>query len=397
MRRCAGPPISRTAAPIMLLVAALLLTGCWGVAPMEKTGLVALLGVDSASGDRYRVTVAVINPLGLPTPTGGAANGAPELLRSAVASSTAEAVRRLSATTYLNLDFTHIRGVVVSEQVARAGLAAPLEFMAGSPQFLETPWLYVARGESAAAVLRESQRMMPDAGEVLAGTTAWAQHLFPGYADRLFTFLNQMQTEGDEPATAGVSADAAQGQGPTLAFRLTGTAMFRGDRLVGWLDEPQTLGWLLATGRGQQQTLVAPAPGGGSFTLQILASDHRIRITPGAAGPRADLRVQLRVALVAAEHAPADFWANPAALRIVRASAAGLVTGDIRAALQAAQGVGADVFSLGEHVRVQDPADWYPVRDLWNTSAFGRMPVSIQVRVDVSALGKRFCSLLGPC
>ena len=374
-----------------MLVTALLLTGCWGVAPMEKTGLVALMGIDMASGNRYRVTVAVINPLGLPTPTGGTAGGTPELLRSAVASTTAEAVRRLSATTYLNLDFTHVKGIVVSEQVARMGLAAPLEFMARSPQFLETSWLYVAHGESAATILSDSQQMTPDAGEVLAGTTAWAQHLFPGYADRLFTFLNQMQTVGDEPATAGVGVDTSQGKGPTLAFRLTGTAMFRADRLVGWLDESQTFGWLVATGRAKQQTFVAPASDGGAFTLQLLGVRRRIRITHGASGPQAEIRVDVKVAVVATERAPADFWASPAASQVVRASAVEVLTTDIRAALQVAQSAGADIFSLGEYVRVQDPADWYRMRGRWNTSAFGHMPASVQVVVNISALGKKFC------
>lgn len=392
-KRRLGPLV----AVLATVVVAPLLSGCWGVASMEQTGLVALMGIDTAPGNEYLVTIAVTNPLGLPTPTGGAPGGPPELVRSAVGSSIADAVRSLVATTYLQLDFTHMRGIVVSQAVARLGLAAPLELMARSRQFEETPMLYVARGESASAILTKSQEMMPDAGAVLAGTMVWAQHLFPGYADRVFSFLDQMQTEGDEPATAGVSVASSQGHGPTLAFRLTGTAMFRSDRLVGWLDRPQSLGWLVATGRAKQQILVAPARNGGTFTLEIRGDRRRVRITQTPTGPHADIRVDVLAQLMSADRAPAAFWASPAALAAARAGVASVLTSDIRSALEGAQSAGSDIFSLGEYVRLQDPAEWYRLKGNWNTSAFPHMPVAIQVLVTISSVGKQFCPIVQPC
>ncbi len=387
----------RLAVLITVLMAAVVLTGCWGGAAMEKTGLVALMGIDTAPENGYRVTIAVVNPLGLPTPTGGRPGGPPELLRSAVGVTVGDAVRSLAATTYLDLGFTDMRGIVVSQAVARKGLAGPLEFMARSRQFEETPMLYVARGESASAILSKSEQMMPDAGEVLVGTATWAQNLFPVYADRVFTFLNQMQTKGDEPATAGVSIASSEGHGPTLAFRLTGTAMFRGDRLVGWLDGPQSLGWLVATGRAKKQILSAQAHNGGTFTFEIGGDRRRIRVTQTSAGPQADIRVDVGAQVMSAGDAPAGFWASPAALAALREGAALVLTSDIRSALRQAQGAGADIFSLGEYVRLQDPAAWYGLKGSWNTSSFQHMTVTVQVLVTIRSVGKRFCPILGPC
>lgn len=393
-QRRLGP---RLALLVAVLLAPVLLAGCWGVAAIEKTGLVSLMGIDTAPGNQYRVTIAVTNPLGLPTPIGGTPGGQPELVRSAVGSSILDALRTLAATTYLKLDFTHTRGIVVSQAVARLGLAAPLEFVARSRQFEETPMLYVARGESASSILSESQKMMPDAGEVLIGTTTWAQHLFPGYADHVFTFLNQMQTEGDQPATAGVSIASSQGQGSSAAFRLTGTAMFRRDRLVGWLDGPQSLGWLVATGRAREQILVARARNGGTFTLEIRGDRRRIRITQTSSGPHADIRVDVGAQLMSADGAPSAFWASAAQLAAVRDSAASVLTSDVRGALQEAQSAGSDIFSLGEYVRLQDPGAWYRLKANWNTSAFAHLPIVIQVHVTIRSVGKLFCPLLQPC
>ncbi len=384
----------RWLAALACLGCSLVLSGCWGIAPIEKTGLVVLLGVDPAPRGRFEVTAAIVNPLGIPTPEGADASGQPVALRSASAGTTAQALRRLSATTYLNLDFTHVRGVVVSSALARRGLAVPLGFLARTLDFVDTPWLYVARGESAAAVLQQSAPALPDAGEVLVGTTAWAQRTFPGYADRLFTFFDQAMTVGDQPATLGVSAETTQGKGSTVGFRVGGTALFRSDRLVGWLGQAQTLGWLAATGRVQNQTLVVPAANGGAVVLQLVGGRRRVTV---ARGPIASLRVRVQAHILAVTTAPANFWADPAALSRLRAAASGVLAGDIRSALTAARAAGSDAFSLGEFVRVQDPVDWARLKAHWNTVGFAHLPVAVRVHVRIGSLGKNFCALLGPC
>lgn len=387
----------RAAALAAALVGTLLLAGCWGISPVERLGLVTLVGIDALPQAQYQVTLAILNPLGQPTPQGATAGGQPELLRSASASSVAAAIRRITATSYLQLDFTHVEGVVVSERIARQGLAAPLEFMQRDPEFVTTPWLYVARGESAADVLRESEQVMPDAGIVLAQTTLWSRTLNPDHAERLFTFLEQMQVTGDEPATVGVSVDPAQGKKDTVAFRLAGVAMFRGDRLVGWLDGPGALGWLVATGRARRQTLIISGPGRDGITLELLSDRRRIQVVHTPSGPEADIQVRVKARVIATQSAPADYWRSTTSLPVIKGQAATVIDDDVRAGLRAAQSAGADVFTLGQYVRVQDPMDWRDLQHAWNTDGFRRLPVSVHVELIVRAFGKNICPLIGPC
>lgn len=381
----------------MLLGSTLLLTGCWGLASMEQTGLVTLLGMDALPGGQYQVTVGVVNPFGLPTPTGSSPGGQPELVRSAVGPSPAAALLRLSASSYLDLDFSHLQGVIVSTALARAGLATPLGFLARSAPFVQTPLLLIARGESAAAVVHESQAMLPDGGQVLTGTSAWARDLFPVHPVRLFRFLDQTQITGDQPTAPGLRVPSAQGQSTSTAFSLDGTALFRGDRLVGWLGQAATLGWLLATDRVRAQTVLVPTAAGGVYTVQLNATHCQVQVWQGAHGPEAHLRIRVRASLLAIQAAPADFWGHPAEVTAVEAATARQLAADVRQGLRAARAAGSDVFGLGEYVRIHDPQAWYRMDGDWNTVGFPQLPVTLQVGVTLRALGKRFCPLRGLC
>ena len=60
-------------------------------------------------------------------------------------------------------------------------------------------------------------------------------------------------------------------------------------------------------------------------------------------------------------------------------------------------GYGADVFGIGEYIRLHDPAYWNRVRSDWNTGAFPKLPVRMVVRVTISSVGEILCPLLGRC
>jgi spore germination protein KC len=391
------PRLGRAGLALAVALAAAALAGCWGIAAMDRRALVLLLGFDALPGPAVRVTAAILNPLGQPNIQGSTAGGTPEIVRSATAATPSAALARIAGTSYLDLDFRHLKGIVVSSAVAERGLAPLLESLIRAPTLSATPWLYVARGATAAAVLQGSAEAMPNAGAVLEQTAVWSRLLTPTYGSRAYAFAEQMQVTGDDAVTGGIALDPAQRQPDAIAFRVAGVAMFQSDRLAGWLEGPAALGWLVGTGRANRQTLVAPGPGGLAVTLQLVAARRRIRVLATPAGPRVSLSVRVKARVAAVEPGGVSFAQHPAALRQVQDGAAGVLGADVRDAVSAAQRAGADVFGLGEAVRVQDPSAWRALRSDWDASAFPRLPVSVAVQVIVTSVGRSFCQPFGPC
>ena len=177
---------------------------------------------------------------------------------------------------------------------------------------------------------------------------------------------------------------------------LTGIALFRGGRLVGWLDGPAALGWEAATERIHEQVLAVPAPGGGIYTVELHHVGRRVRVRRGPHGPAVELDLQVTAQLSQAPGASAAFWGNPALVRKVEAGTEAVLAADVRSALSQAQAVGADVFSIGEYVRVQDYRDWTVLRAQWSTSGFRDLQVTPKVTVHLADV-EIPCPLAGGC
>ncbi len=373
----------------LLLGATLTLTGCWGVAPLHKTGLVVLLGLDAASAGQYQVTVAMINPLGHPLPMqGGPASKQPEVVREATAADPIIALAEISAMSYLNLDFTHVRAVIVSEALAQAGLSPAVDFMERSTEFTTSAWIFIAQGESAASVIQQSQDMLPDAGSVLASTALWSRARTEVYPRRLSTVLSMVAMHGSQATTAGMSVDSSQGKGDTKAFALSGLALFRGDRLVGWLHSPAALGWLAANDHLSQQVLTLQAQGQ-TVVLRLLTAHRKVKVTHTASGPNLDLQITVAGKIVAAQAVSTGApWTSAEALQPVETEAAAVLTQDVRVALADAQADETDVFSFGEYVRLQDPPDWTRLQAAWSTEGFAHLPIHVHVQVHLRSSGQ---------
>lgn len=394
----AGQASFRRAFVVTPLLSMLLLSGCWHTIPLEKRGLVSMLAVDQAPGGGYRVSVAVVSPPGLPAPgpsgQSGGQGGPVVLLRSSVSPSVVKAIHDLTETTYLHLDFTHLHEMLVSEAVARAGLATVLEYPARSLEFNQSDWLLITRGTGAAELMERTQQVQPRPGEVLSETVRWNRLHTPYPAERVFTFLKKMLLAGDEPTTVGVSVASTPGGPRTTPFRITGLAMFRRDRLVGWLDGERALGWAIATGRVHHLPLVVPRAGG-HVDLELMGSRRRVAVSEDHGTPRIQLTLSIEADLVAAQGTPADYWRQPQRLHSIGEAAAQIVQHDVEQAIRAAQSDGTDVFSLGEYVRLQDVAAWRAMRENWNQRDFGRVPVDVRVRVHVGSVGEILSPLLG--
>jgi spore germination protein KC len=384
-----------------VLAAGLLLAGCWNLVPVEDRGLATMLAIDTAPGGGFETTVAVLHPPGLPPPgptgQGGGSGTVPLFLRSQRSADMVAALERIRAASYLQLDFTHLQALVVSEDAARAGLEPVLDYLARTPQFSLNGWLVVARGTSARDLLEATERDLPQPNAVLSKTIRQARWATPYYADRIFTLLKEIPLAGQAYTTVGIEQGPDRGERISAPFVIHGLAMFRRGQLVGWLDDGAALGWAAATGHLQHQALAVNAAGR-QFDLELLGSRPRIQVFPAATGPSVllTLRVTAHLASIRRPLGGGGELTEPA-LHALEGLAADALTADVEEALRQAQAVGADVFGLGEYVRLRDPSYWHRVAADWQGGRFAGLVVRVRAEVAIATAGSIVCPLFGRC
>lgn len=248
---------------ILPLLAGLVLAGCWDKLEVEDQLFPVTVAIDKGKHRRYRVTFRVPLPSALKSGILGGQDGGGGTsdMLTAEADTVAEAVVILNASVARRISLRHLRGVVVGEGLARDGLRELLTELLRSGEIHETAGIWVARG-SAGEVLRGSRPTGENnPGKINEGLLLVLKGLHMGPPTRLHHLLTRTSDIGVDPITPVVGLNRqvdAEGATPFarnsgLAGRLpragqnpmelAGAAIFRGNRLAGFLtvDEAQAL------------------------------------------------------------------------------------------------------------------------------------------------------------
>ncbi|MBT9156260.1 MAG: Spore germination protein B3 [Firmicutes bacterium] len=375
----------KVAALLLLVGVTILLTGCWSAQEIEDLAFVMAMGVDTdPSGVRITYQLALPAPGG--QASGGQAGGQnPVWVTSLSAPSVAEAMLRLPVI-LSKVPFTgHTLVVVMGEEYAREGIGELLEYLARDRQTRDRIRLTVAFGK-AEDVLRVEPRVEAMPAEYLfnllrrgeeTGTIPPADLLgvriaFANQA-RLQIMLPAIQPAPDTANGKGTQTEAGDAP-PASAIELKGTAVFRGDKLAGFLDQRESRGVAWLTANLRMATVSIPREEGHIVQLANYSS-ARFKARKENGGYRLHARVSQDGNLTAWPHPEAGI--THALLKQIEEDLAEVVADEIRSALDALQHeFNADIVGLGEQMRRLRPEymatlDWH--------KAFPALIVEIEV------------------
>lgn len=349
-----------------------LLSGCGQLRSIDERALVTGIAVDRG---KEPSTVEVMlqwyhggEPAQASTGGGGGATSVLLANRSASGHGVADAVAMLQSRTDRQFNFGVAQVVLISEDLAREGVAQYLDYLWRKAEFPQIAHVIVVRGK--ASEMLES-----------GGPSGTAFRLYQ------YTLTSRSAGAGSIPIPfwrfLALSYSGTQDAWtPLIAlekghFASVGTAVFQGDRMTGALGKAETaaLSWTLHAGGFQDISAVIPGSGAPLSLHVQTASVRRWIDSQGVGHLRFVLRTQLqegyRVNL---------YTQDPSALEIIAAQAALL---DVTSAVKDLQSARSDVIGFGEWLRERRPpqatSDW--------AASFARLPVVVEVAVHIHASG----------
>ncbi|SHI98143.1 spore germination protein KC [Desulfofundulus thermosubterraneus DSM 16057] len=397
----------------LLLFLPLVLSGCWDHREVEDLGIVLLTAVDAAPEGRVRLEVQVLVPTAVAggggiTGTGGGGGGGggrKRYLNLATEGRTVfEAIRRLSMESPRELFFAHNQVILISEKLARErGVAEVMDFFERNRQFRRDTWILVARGDPS-DIMEVPVHLEVTPAQNIVGVIK-NQELSARFAPtRLGEFAEMLESSGEEPYTAILEAvpnaafsrvslhPGGAGPAPFHNIKLTGTAVFRRDRLVGWLNEREARGllWVRGKVRGGPITFSIPGPRGEQkLAVEILrAGRGGVKLEPFLAGGQPGMRVEIntRVNLTESENLELDLR-NPQVISRLEKQLAGAIKQEVMACVTRLQEeYRADALGFGEAVHRKYPRVWRQVEGEWE-DVFATMPVTVEVKTVIRRIG----------
>ncbi len=369
------------------LALALALTGCWSRVEINDLAIVSLMALDRAEDGKVQLWMHVVIPAtaGYGGTTGGQAGGQSSpayVTLTGKGRTVMEAARFIQTKLSRRIFWGHTQVILFGEQLARDGLRPVIDFLTRHRELRLTNFVLVVRG-SVPELLRSNINL--EKLPVVHIREIVRSHI--GTAVTLRDWVQDAAAEGADPMMGVVEVvppppGALEGQGPTL--KVSGTALFREQRMVGFMDERVTRGllWLRDEVRLGVVTMQV-GESEGQVSLEWVNS--RVKHTPTVRGRKIVIYTRATTeGDIIETQAPLDL-SDPTVLEKVEKAMSREIEERMRKALAVLRELNVDAVGFGELIHRDLPQVWQQIRDDWKEKWFRE----VEVVIDVDAQARR--------
>lgn len=411
---------------IMLLLAS---TGCWDQSEVEELAIVRAMGVDYLPGRKapYMVTLAINNPaaLGGEGGGGGGAGAKPVLLYTGMGATIDLAVQQARFSLSRRVFLSHTELMLVGEEAAKHGLFHIIDLVIRHPELRLSNYLLLTTG-FAQQVLSTPERLESAVTNELFGLIRQAEETSEADPQEVFRMLRQITTPGQETHTAVIKVqpllesvipelqpDQGGGQGggqqggggskgggsdggggggggrqqQEKILALEGMAVFRGDKLAGYLNHIEARGVLWLTGGTTRGNIVVRDPVHPEHTVSLFVSRSSTKITPVIENGTISFRVEVEEeGDISSQTSQADL-STPEMIEKLNSAKAGAIKQEIEKALKRLQELESDVVGFGTLFNRKNHKEFKKYADRW-PEIFRELKVDIRVKAHIRRTGQ---------
>ncbi|MBD2869894.1 Ger(x)C family spore germination protein [Paenibacillus arenilitoris] len=371
----------------------MLLAGCWSRRELDELGISVGIGIDKA-GKGYKVTTQVVSPgeIAAAKPSG---NRAPVTVYEATGETVIEAIRKITTMSSRPIYLAHLRVLVIGEALAREGIHKPLDHFSRDHEVRTDYFVIVAKGTTASNVLKilTPIEKIPANNLYLSLDTSqkeWA----PAATVTLDELISDIVSDGKNPALSAVKVvDKQIGQTqknieiikPPGHLRFSGIAVFRDDKLIGFLNEKESKGYNYVTDNVKNTVGSMACPNGEKIAVEIMKSKTKVKAKMSNGNPRIEIKVSMEDNIGEVE-CQIDITKRETIAELEKIAERRVHDNIMNTVKKVQRDLKVDIFGFGEAMRMENPAAWNQLKQNWN-ERFSDLDVFVTADVKIRRIG----------
>lgn len=367
----------------LILALVLLLTGCWNRRELNELAIAVGMGIDK-QGDQFRVSLQVVDP-GKASAKKGAGGGAPATLYTEEADTIFEAIRKITTISPRRMYFSHLRICVIGESMATEGMAKSLDLLSRYHQFRTDFYIVVSKGTSAEDTLKIMTPLDPiPANDLFSSLETSQKNWSPSTTVTLDELVSALTSEGMQPVLTGLrivgnketgeTSGNVQEIAPSARLQYSGLAVFRKDRLIGWLNETESRGYNFIRGKVQSSVGFVACPRGGKVVSEIIRTQTTIKGNVYRGEPQVNIKMQVEANVGEVECNDLDLTQVGTIYDIEKKEEEKIEEIMKMAVRKAQKSYKADIFGFGEAIHRADPRTWKSIKKIGIMSTLQNYP-----------------------
>ncbi|MEA4828609.1 MAG: Ger(x)C family spore germination protein [Enterococcus thailandicus] len=368
---------------IWVLLPSLFLSGCWDKREIESLFIVTAVGLDTAKEEgELAVTFQISKSKASSTGNKeGSGDESSAILLKSESKTIQEALGEQNRNSSRSLLLQHNQVILLGTELAEQGVEEKLDLFLRNQQARVEVLVLVADGK-AGEVLGAKIGQESTPGLYLSHMMRDMRRMSPHYNERLLDFISSLRDGTSGPVAPIVKVKKEEGK-ETLTVE--GLAVFQRDKMVGRLDNPETMGYLWALGKVRQcEVAIESDQGRAAFTILKLETKRKTALRPDGG-----VKVALEVETVLRVGELQGFTETP--LEELRPTLTALAEKQIKEQILGtaahAKELGADIYGFGRALHAEHPKQWKELEGNWD-KLFRDLELDVQVKVQIPEPGQ---------
>jgi spore germination protein KC len=386
---------------ILVVLNMIALSGCWDLREINEIGFVTAAGIDKGKGtNKYIITVEIANP----SQSGGNSGGDSSSMSNVVWIGTAkgdslfDATRKLANISSRRIIWAHNNVIVIGQSLAKEGIIPVVDYFTHNHELRMKTAVVVANSDAKKYISSNIGMDKPSGMSYsvmerhrgLSGESVESDMLSVS-AEIRNRYGNPLISRIRLKSSVIQSKDTSSGKnvktGLTLkTVALGGAAVFKRDKMLGWLSNKQALGvaWILNQTINTEVTVLDSQHGNKSVSVQTEGVKTKIKTKIVGGIPRMAIYISGRGQIV-----EEDGFTNKSideVKRHVEKLIDKKIKNEVKDSLKVVQKkYKVDCLGFSDIVHTQNASEWRSgLKDNWQ-KLFPNVPISISVEIDINS------------
>jgi spore germination protein KC len=362
-------------------------SGCWNRIEINDIAIVTAVGLDLQDDGSIQLSLQIAIPSML-GPTSGTTGGADStFMISETGQTISEAYRNVQRKLSRRIFFSHSRVLLIGEELAKKGVSYILDFYSRYQEPRMNSFIMFTKGKAFEVIKND-----PTLESVSAEETREITKLGVGLSVNIKEFLDMLLTEGLQPVAPQFSSEMLEVAGEEKSEQVQatiGAAVFKEDKLVGWMDDSETRGILWLRNEMDMGVITVKVPeekGGGNISANIIRTETDI--VPEIKDGKVKMSVNTKTEMNVMENASELNLDDSKNIDKLQTEIEKEIKDRIQVVItKAKEDLGTDIFGFGESLYKKYPKEWNEkYKKNWNEE-FAEVEVSIYPKVYVRRTG----------
>lgn len=381
-----------------ILCCLFLLTGCWDRIELKEIGIVSAIGIDrDPDTNEILFTSQVVNPSAL-KPDGGGAEPAIQLVTSN-ADTVFKAFRNINQEFDRRNFYAHNKVIVIGEELAKEGILPVLDGITRGKEGRGYIWICVAKGTQARDILSSVRKQ---GIEKVPANSIESMHEnkelnFDVVVIKLNDYYKKTLKSGIEPVigTLEMKEKSTNSNGgslrqTSLQATLSGGAVIKEDKLVGFLNETEARGYNWVIGEVKSGILSIPSKLEEGKLVSIEIRQASSNIKPEIKGDMISFTIEIESSGILVEQQGSGTLKTRKDqydyLKQLEKELEKKIENEVYDVVEKAQeDFNSDIFGFGTRLNKKDSKKWKELKERWKKDQFQNVDVKVKVKAEISA------------